>query len=195
PNNGAWFREGQMFVQNEQTAHLPDKVERHSFADLLTIAEPPAKSPEESLASLRVRPGFKVELVASEPLVIDPVAFDWGPDGKFWVVEMRDYPLGIPDPSAAPDAKREKESGSSSNPPPHPGAYKPGGVIKYLQDTDGDGRYDKANVFLENVPFPNGIMVWRKGVLVSATPEIFYAEDTDGDGRADLRKPIITGFN
>src|SRR5205823_889141 len=77
PNNGAWFRAGQMFVQNEQTTHLPDKVERHSFADLLTIAEPPAKSPEESLASLRVRPGFKVELVASEPLVIDPVAFDW----------------------------------------------------------------------------------------------------------------------
>ena len=170
-NNGAWFHGDQMFVQNEQTAHLPDKVERHSFADLLTIAEPPPKSPEESLASLRVRPGFTVELVANEPLVIDPVAFDWGPDGKFWVVEMRDYPLGLD------------------------GQGKPGGVIKYLEDTDGDGHYDKATVFLENVNFPNGIMVWRKGVLVSAAPEIFYAEDTDGDGKADLRKPILVGFN
>jgi len=39
--------------------------------------------------------GFKVELVASEPLVVDPVAIDWGPDGRMWVVEMRDYPLGL----------------------------------------------------------------------------------------------------
>src|SRR6266542_3255081 len=170
-NNGVWFHARQMFVQNEETAHLPEKVERHSFTDLLTIAEPRAKSPEESLACIRVRPGFKVELVANEPLVVDPVAFDWGPDGKFWVVEMRDYPLGLD------------------------GHGKPGGVIKYLEDTDGDGRYDKATVFLEGVNFPNGIMVWRKGVLVSAAPEIFYAEDTDGDGKADVRKPILVGFN
>ena len=170
-NNGAWFHGRQMYVQNEETAQLPDKVERYSFSDLLTIAEPPPKSPEESLASMRVRPGFKVELVASEPLVVDPVAFDWGPDGRFWVVEMRDYPLGID------------------------GRGKSGGVIKYLEDTDGDGRYDKATVFLDQVHFPNGIMAWRKGVIVSAAPEIFYAEDTDGDGKADVRKPILVGFN
>lgn len=170
-NNGAWFHARQMCVQNEETAHLPDKVERYSFSDLLTIAEPPAKSPAESLAAMRVRPGFKAELVASEPLVVDPVAFDWGPDGKFWVVEMRDYPLGMD------------------------GHGKAGGVIKYLEDTDGDGRYDKATVFLDGVNFPNGIMAWRKGVLVSAAPEIFYAEDTDGDGKANVRKPILVGFN
>jgi len=171
PNNGVWFHAKQMWAQNEETAHLPDKVERRSFAQLLSIAEPSPKSPEESLACIRVRPGFKVELVANEPLVVDPVAFDWGPDGKFWIVEMRDYPLGLD------------------------GHGKPGGVIKYLEDTDGDGRYDKATVFLENVNFPNGIMVWRQGVLVSAAPEIFYAEDTDGDGKADVRKPILVGFN
>ncbi|PYJ95543.1 MAG: dehydrogenase, partial [Verrucomicrobia bacterium] len=95
PNNGVWFHAKQMWAQNEETAHLPDKVERRSFAQLLSIAEPSPKSPEESLACIRVRPGFKVELVANEPLVVDPVAFDWGPDGKFWIVEMRDYPLGL----------------------------------------------------------------------------------------------------
>ncbi|PYM16818.1 MAG: dehydrogenase, partial [Verrucomicrobia bacterium] len=194
-NNGAWFHAKQMWVQNEETAHLQDKVDRRSFAQLLSIAEPPPKSPQESLESIRVRPGFKVELVANEPLVVDPVAFDWGPDGKFWIVEMRDYPLGLPDSSVTPDLRRGKESASSSNPLPRVGGYKPGGVIKYLEDTDGDGRYDKATVFLENVNFPNGIMVWRKGVLISAAPEIFYAEDTDGDGRADVRKPILAGFN
>jgi hypothetical protein len=171
PNNGVWFHGKQMWVQNEDTAQMPDKVDRRSYAQLLSLAEPPPKSPAESLAAIRVRPGFKVELVANEPLVIDPVAFDWGPDGKLWVVEMRDYPLGMD------------------------GHGKPGGVIKYLEDTDGDGRYDKATVFLEGVNFPNGIMVWRKGVLISAAPEIFYAEDTDGDGKADVRKPILVGFN
>ncbi len=170
-NNGVWFRAGQMWVQNEDTAHWPDKVERRSFEELVTSGESPPKSPEASLGAVRVRPGFTVELVATEPLVIDPVAFDWGPDGKFWVVEMRDYPLGLD------------------------GHGKPGGVIKYLEDTDGDGRYDKATVFLDNVNFPNGIMVWRKGVLVSAAPEIFYAEDTDGDGKADVRKTLLAGFN
>ena len=99
---------------------------------------------------------------------MDPVAFDWGPDGKFWVVEMRDYPLGIPDSTAASGAGSDRESGPGAT--AHAAGYKPGGVIKYLEDTDGDGRYDKATVFLENVNFPNGIMVWRKGVLVSAAP-------------------------
>jgi putative membrane-bound dehydrogenase-like protein len=194
-NNGAWFRAGQMWVQNEATAHGPDKVERRSFSELLTLAEPPPKSPEASLRAIRVRPGFKVELVVSEPLIVDPVAFDWGPDGKFWVVEMRDYPLGIPDSTAVPDAGRGNESGPSSRPLPQRSGYKPGGVVKYLEDTDGDGRYDKATVFLEHVNFPNGVMVWRKGVLISAAPEIFYAEDTDGDGKADIRKPLLVGFN
>jgi putative membrane-bound dehydrogenase-like protein len=171
PNNGAWFHAKTMFVQNEETAHLPDKVDLRSFAGLLSIAEPAPKPPDESLAAIRVRPGFKIELVVSEPLVIDPVAFDWGPDGKLWVVEMHDYPSGLD------------------------GHGKPGGVIKYLEDTDGDGRYDKATVFMENVNFPNGIMVWRKGVLISAAPDVFYAEDTDGDGKADVRKSILAGFN
>jgi len=103
-------------------------------------------------------------------MVIDPVAFEWGADGKFWVAEMRDYPLGMD------------------------GQGKPGGVIKFLEDTDGDGRYDKVTVFLEGLNFPNGVMPWRKGILVSSAPEIFYAEDTDGDGKADLRKTILTGF-
>src|SRR5262249_30206966 len=60
--------------------------------------QPTAKSPEASLASIKVRPGFKVELMASEPLVFDPVAFAFGADGKLWVVEMGDYPLGAKTP-------------------------------------------------------------------------------------------------
>ena len=169
-NNGAWLHEDHLVVQNEDTSPLADKVWRRSFHDLLAFDMPPAKSPQDSLASIRVRPGFKVELVAAEPLVISPMAFEWDGAGRLWVAEMRDYPLGMD------------------------GKGKPGGVIKVLDDTDGDGRPDKATVFLDNLPFPTGLMPWRKGMLVASSPDIFYAEDTDGDGRADVRRVLFTGF-
>ena len=104
---------------------------------------PPPLSPEEGLRSLKIRPGLRVELVAAEPLVLDPVAIDFGADGKLWVCEMRDYPMGID------------------------GNWKPGGRITSLEDTNGDGRYDKATNFIDGIPFPTGVMAWRKGVLVS----------------------------
>src|SRR5207248_6600822 len=93
-----------------------------------------------------------------------------GPDGRLWVAEMVDYPAG------------------------RKGDYKPGGRIRILEDTDGDGRYDKATVFLDNIPFPTGLTVWRKGVLICAAPDILYAEDTDGDGKADLVRKLFSGF-
>ena len=117
-----------------------------------------------------MRDGFAVELVAAEPEVIDPVAFEWGADGRLWVVEMRDYPLGIDGKGTA------------------------GGVVKVLDDTDGDGSYETVTVFLEGIPFPSGVMPWRGGALISAAPDIFFAEDSDGDGRADRREVLFTGF-
>jgi len=125
---------------------------------------------EEAVATLRTRPGLRVELVAAEPLVMDPIAFDWGPDGRLWVVEMADYPLGIGE------------------------AGLPGGRVRFLEDRDGDGRYDSATVFLEGLNFPTSVKAWRDGVLVVACPEILYAEDTNGDGRADRREVLYRGF-
>lgn len=127
-------------------------------------------SPLRSLQKVHIRKGFRVELVAAEPMVLDPVAIDWGPDGRLWVAEMADYPMGI-------DGKGE-----------------PGGRIRWLADSDGDGQYDKSTVFIEGVSFPNGVLTWGKGVLVTAAPEVFYAEDTDGDGVADQRKTVLSGF-
>jgi len=125
-------------------------------------------SPEDGLKSIRVKEGFRVELVAAEPLVVDPVAIAWGPDGKLWVVEDADYPLGSPSPKAS--------------------------RIRFLEDTDGDGKYDKSTVFMDGIRFPNGVLPWRKGVIVTAAPEIFYAEDNDGDGKADKKEVLYTGF-
>lgn len=170
-NNGAWFHSKTMWVQNEDTAAMPDLVDRRLFKDLMAGNLTPPKSPADSLAAMRARPGFKVELVASEPLVQGPVAFEWGADGKLWVVEMVDYPLGMD------------------------GNGKPGGIVRFLEDTKGNGHYDKSTVFLEGLNFPNGIIPWRKGIIVSAPPEIFYAEDKDGDGKADIHVTLFDGFN
>ncbi|HEY5550590.1 MAG TPA: PVC-type heme-binding CxxCH protein [Opitutaceae bacterium] len=119
---------------------------------------------------MHTKPGLVVDLVAAEPLVIDPIAIEFGTDGRLWVVEMRDYPMGID------------------------GHWNPGGVIKVLADTDSDGRFDRATVFMDRLPFPTGVMPWRKGALICVAPDILYAEDTDGDGRADVVRTVLTGF-
>jgi putative membrane-bound dehydrogenase-like protein len=111
-----------------------------------------------------------VDVVAAEPLVGSPVVIDFGPDGRLWVAEMYDYPTGLD------------------------GKFQPGGRIRVLEDTDGDGVFDKSTVFLDKIPFPTGVTVWRKGVLVCAAPDILYAEDTDGDGKADVVKKLYSGF-
>jgi putative membrane-bound dehydrogenase-like protein len=132
--------------------------------------EPGPKSPRESLDCIKTRPGFTVELMVAEPLVQSPIAFAWGPDGKFWVVEMGDYPLGID------------------------GKGKGGGRVKCLTRSRKDGPYDQATVFLDGLSFPTGVTPYGKGVLVICAPEIFYAEDTKGDGKADKKVVLFSGF-
>jgi putative membrane-bound dehydrogenase-like protein len=127
-------------------------------------------SPQQSLATIRTKPNLEVDLVAAEPLVASPVAIDFGPDGRLWVAEMLDYPEGVD------------------------GKYKAGGRIRVLESTRGDGIYDKATVFLNNLPFPTGVTVWRNGVLICAAPDIIYAEDTHRDGKADVVRKLFTGF-
>jgi putative membrane-bound dehydrogenase-like protein len=120
----------------------------------------PQKSPDESLAAMRPRPGFAVELVAAEPMVESPTAFEWDARGRLWVVEMRD------------DAGR----------------------IKVLTDSDGDGRFDKAEIFADALPFPTGVAPWSDGVIVAASPDILFLRDTDGDGKSDERKVWFAGL-
>ncbi len=127
-------------------------------------------APEDSVARLHVRAGFQAELVAAEPLLESPVAIDWDEQGRLWVVEMVDYPLGLD------------------------GRGKPGGCVRFLEDTNHDGRYDRSTLFAEGLSFPTGILTWRGGVLVTAAPEILFLQDTNGDGRADVRKVLYSGF-
>ncbi len=159
---------------------LPTMAQDVPFREILSLLAP--KSPHASLDCLKASRRFRVELVCAEPLVSDPIAIDWGPDGRLWVVEMGDYPQGKP----GPDAQRKVGDAR--------GAPLARGRVRFLEDTDGDGEYDRSTVFLDRLSFPTGVMVWGRGVLVTCAPDIFYAEDTDGDGKADRREVLFHGF-
>ncbi len=145
-------------------------VKTMTYAELCRPPAPPARTPQESLKALHVKAGFVAELVAHEPLVQDPIFVDWDARGRMWVVEMADYPF--------------HEHGGETHT----------GRVKVLEDTDGDGLYDKATVFLDGLTYPTGLACWKNGVFVASVPEVFFAEDTDGDGKADKRTPILQGF-
>ncbi|MBK5296730.1 MAG: c-type cytochrome [Vicinamibacteria bacterium] len=126
----------------------------------------PPYSPQSALSTFRVEPGFRIELVTSEPDITSPVAMDIDEDGRWFVVEMPGYPLDT----------------------------SPSGRIKLLEDTNGDGRPDKVTVFADQLVLPTGVMRWKRGVLVTAAPDVLYLEDSDGDGKADKRTVVLTGF-
>ncbi|MEO2049231.1 MAG: PVC-type heme-binding CxxCH protein [Pirellulales bacterium] len=142
----------------------------------LPRAEP--VSAAESADSFRLLNGFRMELLAAEPLVTDPVAMQYDEDGLAYVVEMNDYPYT----DTTLDVAWKEQSSASI------------GRIRILEDTDNDGRFDKSTVFAEGLSWPTGIAFWKGGVFVTATPDVWYLKDTDGDRRADVRRKVLTGF-
>ncbi len=128
-------------------------------------------SPDEALRAFRVAPGLRVELVAAEPLVASPAAMAFDERGRLFVAEDRGYPTG-------------------------PGEGKPpAGRIALLTDDDGDGRMDRRSEFADGLTFPNGVMPWDGGLIVTCSPEILFLRDVDGDGRADERRVLFAGFS
>ncbi len=141
------------------------------FAGALVAAPLPSPlSPADALKAFEVVPGLRVELVAAEPLVASPCAIAFDSKGRLFVAENRGYPIG----------PKEGE--------------KPAGVIALLEDTDGDGRMDKRTVFADGLTFPNGVLPWSGGLIVTCAPDVLFLKDNDGDGVADERKVLLTGF-
>lgn len=132
----------------------------------------PALSPEEEAQTFKMAPGFRVELVAAEPLVRDPVTMAFGGDGRLWVVEMRSYMPNI-------DGKGEDE---------------PIGSIAILSDTNGDGRMDKRTVFLDGLVMPRAISLIGDGALVAEPPRLWLVRDTNGDGVADQKTEVAPDY-
>ncbi len=131
-----------------------------------TRGEDQPLDPQSSLKTMHVPEGYKVELVAAEPLIQDPVNIAFGWDGRVWVVQMSDYPTG----------------------------GQGGGSVQVLSDSDDDGILDQSVKFLGELNFPSSAHPWRDGVLIVAAPDILFAQDTDGDGVADQQRVLISGI-
>ena len=127
-------------------------------------------TPRQALESFRVADGFRVELFAAEPHVVDPVEMAFDENGGVYVAELLDNPYDPPE--GEPPLSR----------------------IKYLEDTDGDGIVDRHTVFADRVLGVEGIAPWKGGLIATAAPDILYLKDTDGDHQADVRERLYTGF-
>ena len=132
--------------------------------------ESPPLSPEEALKTFHMPPGYRLELVASEPLIQDPVAIDWDTGGRLWAVEMPGFMANV--------------TGSTE--------HDPIGRVVVLEDTDGDGRMDKRTVFADGLVLARSLKVLDRGVLVAEPPNVWLMRDTDGDLRMDS-KELVTG--
>src|SRR2546425_4199919 len=106
--------------------------------------------PAEALRSFRLAPGFQIELVAAEPLVVSPVSMAIDEDGRMFVAEMRDYPFTSDGDNltSSPEARSQ-----------------PSGRIRLIEDTDGDGRADRSRVFADGLHWPTAVLVWKGGVF------------------------------
>ena len=130
-------------------------------------------SPEESMNLIRLPPGFRLELVVSEPQIREPVALTWDGNGRMFVVEMRGYMQDI-------DAT---------------GAHDPVGRISLHKDTDGDGRMDQHAIFLDRLVEPRAVLAVDDGLLVGVPSDLWYCRDTDGDGEADTKELVFDKFS
>lgn len=137
---------------------------------ITTNPSPKPLSPKESIKKIQLPPGYRVELVASEPMVQEPVAIAWDGNGIMYVVQMNTY---------MKDANATEE-------------YEPTSRIMRLEDSDNDGQMDKVSVFIDSLVLPRTVLPVGDEVLVTVTnvQHVWSYKDTDGDGKADQKKIV-----
>lgn len=155
----------------ELELHVPEVENRtHPEIPMMPLQKP--LSPEDSAKHTQVPAGTRLELFASEPMVVNPIAIDFDERGRCWVVESLGYPNSVP-----------TEPGTGTD------------RIKILEDTTGDGRADKVTVFADGLRLCTSIVFVRGGVIATDGPDFVLLRDTTGDDIADSREVLATGIN
>ena len=127
--------------------------------------------PEASMQLIQVPQGFSLDVFASEPDIINPIAMSWDEEGRLWVLETKDYPNVV----------RPQEEGGKD-------------VLKILEDRDKDGKADTVKIFAENLNIPTGMVFANGGVIISQAPDFLFLKDTDGDDKADIKEVLFSGW-
>ncbi len=146
---------------------FPSSISPFLLSSLMEDPSSP-KTPAEELATFQVEPGFKIQLVASEPMVQDPVVIQFDPDGRLWVVEMRGFMPTI-------DGTGENERI---------------GRVSILEDSDGDGQMDKSTIYLDSLVMPRALALVPGGALVAENEALWLTQDTNGDLKADTKTMV-----
>jgi mono/diheme cytochrome c family protein/glucose/arabinose dehydrogenase len=130
-------------------------------------------SPEEEMKTFFLPPGYHVELVASEPMIQDPILMDFDPDGRMWVIEVPNYMTEM-----NPSNEKEREQT---------------GRIVVLEDTNNDGKMDKRTVFVDKLVLPRALKVLDRGVLVAEPPNLWLFKD-DGTHHAGAKELVTNQY-
>ncbi|MBD5779731.1 c-type cytochrome [Pelagicoccus sp. NFK12] len=134
----------------------------------IDVPPAPILTPEEAMQSFYIEPGYRLELVAAEPLVNDPVAIAWDEHGRLWAAEMWAY---MPDVDGT-------------------GEHEPVSRVVILEDEDGDGKMDRSTVYLDRLVMPRAISIVKGGALIADPPNLYFCQDTDGDLIADSKSVV-----
>jgi len=155
-------------------------------------------TPEQSAAAFKLPDGFRMEVVASEPLIASPSAVCWDERGRMFVSELHGYNLAgqldieeLNQTGKLDTQVRRVQADEKFKLAAKAGTF---GVVKLLRDTNGDGRMDVAEVWATNLPPVYGLVPARGGVIVACAPDIVFLADRDGDGKAETRDVLFTGF-
>ena len=159
---------------------------------------PKPLTPEQSAAAFKLPDGFRMEVIASEPLISSPSGMCWDERGRMFVSELHGYNLEgqldieeLNKTGQLDTVVRRVQADEKFKKAAQHGTY---GVVKLLRDIDGDGRMDRADVWSTNLPAAYGLVPARGGVIVACAPHIIFFADRDGDGRAEVQETLFTGF-
>jgi putative membrane-bound dehydrogenase-like protein len=150
------------YVASENIANYEKRTEP------LMLQKPFTQSESEKL--IQVPAGFRLEVVAEEPDIVNPMFLNWDHLGRLWVIESVDYPNEVNPDGVGKDR------------------------IKICEDTDGDGKADKFTVFADSLNIPTSFVFSNGGIVVSAAPNFLFLKDTDGDDRADQKQVLFRGW-
>ncbi len=167
-------------------SNLDELVKKEELGDALRYPEGGPTAPAKAAAKIEVHPEFDLSLVAAEPLIAKAMNIDWDEKGRLWVSETPEYPNG----RRVPNTDLWKDSGSLQQKQ----AREPEDTISILSDSNGDGVMDKKHVFADKLELVTGFVFYKRGVIVSTSPDIWYLEDTNGDEVADKRTKLYTGL-